>query len=484
MRRPHPVGLALVVFLVALLLLAGYVLDPGLVLRVPSSPWGPEDTHIGHIVLIDMENHAFDNYFGTYCLTLGADCPSEVRGEPPGICVPNYPGNLTGPCTAPYPLGVGEMGPPDMPHTYPSTIGSIANGTMSGFYQFEGGRESLGYYNATEIPVYWDMAEEYGLGDNFFSSALSYSLPNHWYLISGQSPPNAWTGPPAKANYTATRAYEHVYLNQANATTTVEDLLNDSPQVSWKYYDWSLPTYQEAINAKWGEIGGAYDYWNPLAARAISYTQWYTTHFVSRDLIFQDAENGTLPDLSYVIPFPTFSDHPPANVSAGQSFIAQVVDAIEEGPDWSSTAILITWDDYGGFYDGVAPPKPVGAPNDQLGLSIRVPIIVISPYTPEGTVVHGLGYFESMLHFIEWRFGLPCITTRDCDAPNLFEYFDFNQTARPPILFPTAWANASYPMPLQGGTEMPCPSICTIDPQNWNTDAIEGTANYTETEAD
>ncbi|HEV8049572.1 MAG TPA: alkaline phosphatase family protein, partial [Thermoplasmata archaeon] len=263
-------------------------------------------------------------------------------------------------------------------------------------------------------------------------------------------------------------AAKHAYLNAANRTKTVEDLLNNSPQTTWKYYDWALPSYQTAINAGVG-VGGdsAYAYWNPLAAKYESYTQWYVNHFVARSQFFNDTSAGQLPDISYVIPNADFSDHPPANVSAGESYVASVVDAVEASPDWSSTAIFVTWDDFGGFYDHVAPPSI-----DPLGLSFRVPLIVISPYTPAGLVDHSLDYFESLLHFVEWRFHLGCITHRDCNAPLPLGLFDFSQPPRAPVFFPTSPTNASYPYvtPPSGEVGLPLTGAYTeIDPVEWNT---------------
>ncbi|MGA7861348.1 MAG: alkaline phosphatase family protein [Thermoplasmata archaeon] len=612
-----------------------------------AAPWGPSDVPISHVVILMMENHAFDNYFGTYCPTAGPYCSAVVTGEPPGLCVPNVPqggepqltpavvveavssdeeadvfesnevsstvvinetftgstignfsavagpmltvyqslsesslkvtaithidalpkgsmmiqsvtvdwggtllsynyagdnktgsfgpflthafpkgGNytvnatvlatdgatryeaagpvynvsLTGPqvaCTKPYELNESEMFHKDLPHNYPNTVGSLDGGLMDGFYKYEYATTGpFGYYNSSTIPIYWDMAEEYALGDYFFSSAQSYSLPNHWFLVAGSAPAESVL---QNSPVRATAQYKHTYLNESNATYTVEDMLNATPSVSWKYYDWNLPSYQKAINAGWTTYGdSAYDYWNPLAAKAESYTADYASHFVSRDTFFTDAEAGNLPDVSYLIPYPTFSDHAgTSNISAGEAFIAQAVDSVESGPDWASTAIFISWDDYGGWYDGIAPPLPVGSTGGKISdtnvsadLSMRVPLIVISPYTPEGKVVSSLGYFESLLHFIEWRFslktawGADCITTRDCDAPLPFGYFDFNMTPRAPMLFPTNWENATYPMALQGSAAVACPNDCAIEPDRWNTDAAESNVNYTEDHVD
>ena len=448
-----------------------------------ASEINPATFPIKHIVIVLMENHAYDDLFGTYCTAAGAYCPMAADGIPAGTCVPYNPANGSIPCIRPFAFTERNLSTPDQPHEWVSTIDSINGGAMNGFYLAEhNGLVPFGHYDGSTVPIYWDLAEEYGLSDDFFSSALSYSLPNHWYLLAGQAPQLA-----INVSSLDTVSERHTYLNESNATETVEDLLNATPSVSWKYFDWSLASYHTAINMKPGVIqGSAYDYWNPLAAKYESYTEWYVSHFVPRSEFINDSRNGSLPDISWVIPDYTFSDHPPANLTRGQEFVASVVDSVEESPEWNSTAIFLSWDDYGGFYDHVAPPRI-----DPLGLSLRVPLIVISPYTPQGFVFHGLEYFESLLHFVEWRFGLGCITSRDCNAPLPFAYFDLGQAPRPPIVFPTDPINASYPMGIEGGAGWPSPaalgegSNCTsycINTNEWNTGPPP--ANLTEDDLD
>ena len=427
---------------------------------------------IKHIVVLMMENRAFDNLFGDYCQQKVPACPMTVNGIPPGDCVPYFPSNPAAGCIRPFPLA--NTSTPNMPHVYNTTILSIDNGAMDGFYRAErNNTEPFGYYNGSILPVYWDIAQEFGLGDNYFSSALSYSLPNHWYLLAGQFPKNGFNG----SDLTSVTKRE-VYLNSANNTTSVQDRLNQTPGVTWKYYDWALVQYQTAISAVpisggYYPAGAAYNYLNPLAAKYESYTGGQVAHFVPRSTFFQDVANGTLPDISWIIPGPTFSDHPPANLKLGEQFVASVINAIGASSEWKSTAIFVSWDDYGGFYDHVPPPN-----FDPYGLSIRVPLIVISPYTPKGLVVSSLEFHESLLHFIEWRFGLGCITIRDCTAPLPLQYFNFDANPRPPILFPTNASSAIYPMfsPLVA-TDSPsaaslvgpyCAPYC-IDPSIWDT---------------
>ncbi|MCI4325181.1 MAG: hypothetical protein L3K00_04790 [Thermoplasmata archaeon] len=442
-------------------------------------PGGPANFPIHHIVVVVMENHAYDNLFGAYCQTYGPYCPDTANGIPSGTCIPYDTSNPSQGCITPYPYNASGLVTPSPPHEWNASVASIDDGRMDGFYSAEHtGLTPFGYYTGATLPDYWDMAEEFGLADNFFSSALSYSLPNHWYLLAGQAPPQSInTTVLANGGFQA----KHAYLNASNQTETVEDLLNNSPSTTWKYYDWALPSYQAAINgAATVYSHSAYNYWNPLAAKYESYTQWYVHHFVSRSDFFNDTTAGQLPDVSWVIPDPSFSDHPPANLSLGESYVASVVDAVEASPDWNSTAIFLTWDDYGGFYDHVAPPSI-----DPLGLSFRVPLIVISPYTTAGLVVHSLGYFESILHFIEWRFGLGCITHRDCNAPLPLGFFDFQNPPRPPVFFPTSPPNATYPYHppppgeaglVHGGT------MFVVNPNEWDTGPPS--PNLTEDEID
>jgi phospholipase C len=400
---------------------------------VASPPsWGPANVPIQHIVVITMENHAYDNFFGTYCLVTTPACPHTARGLPATKCVPLqvYAG-----CVRPYNFTAHQLTPPDIPHAFNASVRSIDGGRMDGFYFAEGDtNETFGHYNGSTIPLYWDLAQEYGLGDNFFSSVTSWSLPNHWYEFAGQAPPISFN----ITRVTATTQAKHTYLNEANTTETVQDLLLQKPSVAWKFYDVSLGSYQHAINQP--AFAGAYDAWNPLGARNVSYNATEAPHFVPRSQIFHDLNGTQFPNVSWIIPTGRYSDHPPNNISRGESYVTSIVDAVERSSYWKSTAIFLTWDDYGGFYDHIAPPKI-----DYMGLSLRVPMIVISPYTPAGRIVHQEGYFESLLKLIEWRFNLGCITPRDCGAPLPLGYFSFNSTARAPITFPTNATQVTYP---------------------------------------
>ncbi|HEV8049038.1 MAG TPA: alkaline phosphatase family protein, partial [Thermoplasmata archaeon] len=229
-------------------------------------------------------------------------------------------------------------------------------------------------------------------------------------------------------------------------TKSIEDLLLRS-RVSWRYYDSALGSYSKAIqihlNAAQNQIvsvGLAYNPWDPEAAKAESYNASFVTHFKMNTQFYADARIGSLPNLSWVIPAPDDSDHAPHNSTTAQTWLASIVNAVEASPEWNTTALYITWDDYGGFYDHVAPPK-----YDGQQLAFRVPLIVVSPYVRQGAVTHAMGYFESVLRLMEWRFHLGCIAVLDCNAPLPINEFNWSQTPRAPIQFPTNFSQASYP---------------------------------------
>jgi phospholipase C len=404
---------------------------------------------IKHIVVVMMENHAYDNYFATYCTARSTYCSHIANGEPPSLCIPINPNNTKGGCIKPFPFTPANWTlTSKLPHSFTSGNTAWQNGSMDGFYYAEkSGLDPFGYYDGNTAPFYWDLAEEYGLGDEFFSSTLTYSLPNHWHLVAGTAPAesvNHLFGVIAPANR---RGNDSLYLNESNHTRSAEDLLHNTT-ISWDYYDHGLPSYNRSIQDTNTTLGGAYAYWNPQAAKAESYTKAFNHHFVDNTQFYGDAANGTLPQLSWLIPSISESDHPPDNVTVAESWMASVVDAVEASPDWNTTAMFIVWDDYGGFYDHVAPRYLAGSQTNNL-TGFRVPMIVVSPYAKLNYVSHTFGYFESILHLMEWRFHLGCLSPVDCGAPLPFDYFDFNQKPRAPILFSTNASNWSYPMPLQ-----------------------------------
>jgi phospholipase C len=143
-------------------------------------------------------------------------------------------------------------------------------------------------------------------------------------------------------------------------------------------------------------------------------------------------KSGTFPQVSWVIPSFPISEHSPANITTGMNWVKLVISSIMSSPYWNNTAIILTWDDYGGFYDHVPPPQI-----DKYGLGFRMPALILSPYAKQGYIDHTQYQFESTLKFIEWRFSLSPLTDRDLHANNLLNAFDFSQKPlNPPHLVP------------------------------------------------
>jgi phospholipase C len=430
---------------------------------------------ISHIVYIIMENHAYDNFFGVYCQKVGLNCPVAGNGIPTGTCVNVAPGSSSRGCIKPFALNqsyvLASLGGA---HNWGSSHLSYDGGLMDGFYAAAPHvKQVLGYYNASTIPTYWDMAQHFGLADDFFSPALSYSLPNHWFALAGQAPP-ASEAPPsgafAREGVAAPlTASEMQYLNESNATPAIDDQLVNS-SVSWNYYDNSLlnVSYGYAVNQTVlgnSSLSSVFDYWNPLISKAETYQPTLEPHFVPRDQFINDTNAGLLPQVSYIIPANWDSDHPPDNLNSGEQFIGGIVGAVENSSYWKSTAIFVTWDEYGGYYDHVAPPQI-----DQNGLAFRVPLLVFSAYTPEGFISHTFTHFESVLHLIEWRYGFQNITNRDGLANLPLDFFDLNATPRSPdpIAFGSPYPLTEQPQALKRVTGVHVTTTPTAAAVNWS----------------
>jgi len=367
---------------------------------------------IQHIIVIMQENHAFDNYFGTY--------PGAI-GIPPNECMPYNLTNATKGCVKPFLTT--DIETYDLVHNYSASVTAYDNGKMDGFVVAENSSRAMTYYNNITIPNYWNFAHNYTLDDMFFSSVLTYSLPNHWYAVAGQSPqtfydncsgmPNCNMGEP---NLTL----QEEYLYEANLTETIGDLFKQNQGISWRYYDYPL-------NTDFNQSKHRFSFWNPFASQPRNY---YQTNFVNRTQIFSDIDNHNLPDVSWVIPSGPLSEHQGDNITYGMYWTTSIVDAIMNSSYWNSTVIIVTWDDYGGYFDTVKPPKV-----DALGYGFRVPAIIISPYSKQGidSTAHS---FDSILRFIEWRYNLHNLTRRDSIANNLNSSLDLTQKPLAPHPIP------------------------------------------------
>jgi phospholipase C len=409
---------------------------------------------IQHVIIIMQENHTFDNYFGTYP---GADGIPMLNGVPT-VSVPNP---LTGTSQAPYhdtsDLDIGG------PHFYSNAVADINGGQMNGFIQqaesdpnYQTRLDVMGYHDYHEIPNYWAYAQNFVLQDHMFVPSLGWSQPSHLYLVSGWSASGVNPDDPRtfSSDLILTQNTAWPTLNvPIYGWTDLTYLLNKS-NVSWKYYNEAGPGLNDP-----GE-GTTPTIWNPLPEFTTVHQDNQLGNIQDASNFFQDAANGTLPNVTWVLPNAWDSEHPPYRISDGQAWVTSLVNAVMQGPDWSSSAIFISWDDWGGFYDHVVPPVV-----DANGYGIRVPGLVISPWAKQGYIDSQTLSFDAYLKFIEDDFlgGQridPATDGRPDPRPTVRENvpilgdlvndFDFNQTPRASLILaqrpnsPTASAGGPY----------------------------------------
>jgi phospholipase C len=366
---------------------------------------------INHIIIIIKENRTFDNYFGTFP---GVDGVTAGRIST-GAVVPL--------AHAP------DLVPIDLGHSYFGAIQAIDRGRMDRFDLLAGnGPDLLSYtqYQQSDLPNYFAYARGFVLADAFFSSLKGPSFPNHLYTVAAQSggavgdPRNGWGCDALASSRVLVRssvAGQFISIFPCFDLETLADLLENNG-VSWKYY---APAR--------GTNGYVFSILN--AVRHIRFSPLWTRHVVPVEEFVSDAASGRLPEVSWLIPHIPDSEHPQSSTCQGENWTVTQLNALMGGPDWGSSAVFLTWDDFGGFYDHVAPPIA-----DVYGFGPRVPLLIVSPWVKPGSIDHTTGEFSSILKFVEERFNLPALTERDLDASDFTESFDFTQTPLRPLVLP------------------------------------------------
>jgi phospholipase C len=363
-------------------------------------------TPIKHFVYLLQENHTFDNYFGTY--GRGSD------GTPIGTCMPLNLNHPKGKCIKPFRLGGRAV--TDIGHNVIIFRGQYNHGKMNGFanvLRLQGVNPTnvMGYYDGSDIPYYWNLADQYVLFDRFFSSATDGSGSNHFF----------WVG--------AYPADPHDVPKDGFTRPTIFDEL-EKAGVSWKFY---VSNYDPKITFRAHVVGdrSSQVVWVPL----LNYARYIddpklAKHIVPLTQYYKDLHDGTLPAVSYIAPSGA-SEHPPGSVQSGMRFVRTVINNLVASPYWDSSAFLLSYDDWGGWYDHVRPPQI-----DGFGYGFRVPALLVSPYARRGYVDHTTLDFTSGLKFIEENWGLAPLTRRDATATSIAGAFDFNQAPRPARIIP------------------------------------------------
>jgi phospholipase C len=302
-------------------------------------------------------------------------------------------------------------------------------------------RFAFSYVPRSETAPYWTMASQYAFGDRTFASNNGPSYPSHQYMISGQSghvADNPGTGPwGCDAPPTATTMVLKYGTTHPPAFSPPTGLEINGPFPCFQYasiaqaldqHGISWGYYAPAPGANGGVVWSAFD-----AIWAVRFgTDWTDNVKSPETRVLNDVASRTLPQVVWVTPAFVNSDHAGSNSATGPQWVASIVNAIGQSPYWSTTAIVILWDDWGGWYDHVVPRQ---YPNPQTrvyeGLGYRVPLIVVSPYAKHGYVSHQRHEIASSLHFIESVFGLPSLGGADARADDLSDMFDFSQSPVP-----------------------------------------------------
>jgi phospholipase C len=405
---------------------------------VETSGIGP-GKYIKHVIVIVQENRSFDDLFncfpGTACVTTAPMADPNNLGHVTQVAI--HPLKFVN-CNA---HTAGRCG--DIDHDYRTAILNWDGGKMDGFarntFGAVGGGAPTGdfayaYVDRSEVKPYWDMAKQYTLLDRMFPDMFGPSFTAHLSLIAGTTAISAqqaevdtpeftpWTCAPGVNNPTVlvdivpvnAPGYLVPHYNQPvqpcfTQFSTMADAL-DAKNVSWHYY---APTVDDEGGQIWSEFG---------AIKKVRYGPDWANVITPQTTVLKDIKNGTLPSMSWVIPDMLDSDHPSSDSNKGPSWVATVVNTVGQSKYWDSTAIVVVWDDWGGWYDHVKPPQV-----DYDGLGIRVGSLIISPYAQHGVVVHDQYQFASILHFVEDVFGLASLGHRDATAPSLTGAFDFTQ---------------------------------------------------------
>jgi phospholipase C len=372
---------------------------------VPQSTVSPADgSPIEHIVVIMQENRTFDNLFNGFP---GAD--TAQSGMSNGISVP-----LT-----PVPLN----DPRDLGHSHSNWWHDWNHGHMDGFAGQAGGSMlPYSYVPRADVEPYWQMGFQYTVGDRMFQANTGPSFVSHQYMIAAQSggvaenpTSNVWGCDAPAGTVAATMGSDPSTTGTGVFPCfdyqTIGDLL-DHKGITWRYYApgngdgfFFLSAYQAIRHIRYGK-------------------DWVEKIISPQTRVLSDIQKGQLAQVTWIVPDWNHSDHP-GGTNEGPDWVAAIVNAIGRSKFWDSTAIFITWDDWGGWYDHVNPPVV-----DRMGPGFRVPLLVVSPWAKHGYVSHQFHEESGFLTFIEKNFGLPDLGVRDAFTDDFEDCFDYTQ--KPP----------------------------------------------------
>jgi phospholipase C len=382
-----------------------------------NSPGGPA---IQHVIIIVQENRSTDNLFhDPKLMAKGADIAS-------------YGVNSLGQKIKLLPIKLSADY--DINHEHPSFVLQYDNGKMDGanlVRTYCGScptNPQFKYVLGKDVAPYFQMAEQYTFADEMFQTNQGDSFPAHQFLLSGTSAPTATSDLFDADGIVAN--YKHANWNMgcegpSGELTPLIDPAGD--ESSWVFPCFDHPTLTDLLdnaNLSWLYYTAvSKSIWTaPNAIAHIREGEDWAKVVLPQTQILVDIAQGNLPNVSWVTPTEQSSDHPWMNTGVGPSWVAAIVNAVGSSPYWSNTAIFVTWDDWGGFYDHVAPPI-----YDSYEYGFRVPLVIVSPYAKKAYISHVTHDFGSILHFVENNWGLPSLGYADSRADDLSDCFDFAQ---------------------------------------------------------
>jgi phospholipase C len=412
----------------------------------------PNLSKLKHLIFIVQENRSFDSYFGTYP---GADgIPSPLP------CLPSerHPSQ----CETPYPdHAANNQGGPYVSNAQEA---DIDGGKMDGFViqrelelkkrgcpqDPEGvdpdctpGSKSdivdvLGYHDGTDLPNYWAYAKNDVLMDHFYESVHAWSQPGHLEIFSGWVAKCAQLDPP-DVNSCASSLGGDTW----NKDRPTPDLWTDITYLLWQHgVSWGV--YLDGGQGPPFGHNGVQGIWNVLPGFQTVQEDGQTANaLINLTQFYSDAAAGSLPQVSWVLPQYKESEHPPISIAFGQTYVTGLINAVSSGPDWDSSAIFVVYDDNGGFYDHEPPPFNF----DQLGLGVRVPTWLVSPYAKKNYIDHQICSTDCYLKFIEDVFlggermsqagrpdPRPDYRDEEPEYGDIANDFNFTQAPRPPLI--------------------------------------------------
>ena len=431
-----------------------------------------KDIPITNVIVVMMENHSFDNYFGQLDKAQGrtdVECPDG--GETNSITTAD--GGTT---VAPY-VHAPHLCTLDTNHEWDGTHLSWADGGMTGFAQqnegwsakdlpngadptLASGARAMFYYDQTDIPFYYTLAQNFAIADHYHASVLGPTYVNRMYFWSATSFGLTVNSLPDLSAFPYPPDNESA--DGGGYQPTEASILDE---LSERHTNWAI--YADAVPSA-------------LIVHGIQFTsRWGAPpRFYIKDLMAQ-LTDGTLPEMAFVDPDLQHEnsdgqdEHPPADIQIGQKFVSDLVQKVMSSPLWAHTALFITWDEHGGFFDHLPPPpacipdakdpilaatgdNTIPAKFDRYG--VRVPLIVVSPFAKKGYVGHTTYDHTSILRFIEAKFKVPALTARDANADAMMDLFDFKNppnvtppTIPAPVVDPTGLTYCETTYPHDGG---------------------------------